>query len=57
MLKIGDKVATATKMLGISPCAECKERQEWLNQLTELRKETKFPFGNPFEKRDNNGKF
>ncbi len=48
-LKLGDKIATATKMVGISPCADCKDRQAWLNALTETRKETKFPFGNPFE--------
>ena len=54
MLKLGDKVAALTKMLGISPCADCKDRQKWLNELTEKRKETKFPFGNPFEKKENN---
>jgi len=52
MLKLGDKIAEVTTMFGISPCADCKDWQEWFNQLTEKRKETKFPFGNPFEEKD-----
>ena len=53
MLKIGDRIAKITTLVGIPPCKDCKEWQDWLNKLTEKRKETKFPFGNPFESKDN----
>jgi len=51
-LNLGDKIARVTTMVGIPPCVDCKEWQKWLNQLTEKKKETKFPFGNPFEGED-----
>jgi hypothetical protein len=33
---LGDTIAKATRVLGISPCGGCKERQAWLNE--------KFPY-------------
>lgn len=31
---LGDAIASATKKVGIKPCAGCKRRQAWLNRWT-----------------------
>lgn len=31
---LGDAIASATKKVGIKPCAGCKKRQAWLNRWT-----------------------
>lgn len=29
---LGDRIAAATKAVGIKPCGGCKKRQAWLNE-------------------------
>lgn len=31
-VRAGDAVASATKAVGIRPCAPCEQRRRWLNQ-------------------------